>query len=112
MHINVSNKILAVSVLFIAIFFCMVFFAVLPLINDINNYGLRIQERRDKIAEYGSRIAVAREFDAFAKKIPIMYTDLNNQFFLTLAVSYRFGWVVAARYKTPKITKEGKRKGE
>lgn len=51
-------------------------------------------------------------FDAFTKKIPIMYTELNNQFFLTLAVSYRFGWVVAARYKTPKITKEGKRKGE
>jgi hypothetical protein len=53
---------------------------------------------------------VSATFDAFAKKIPIMYTDLNNQFFLTLAVSYRFGWVVAARYKTPKITKEGKRK--
>jgi hypothetical protein len=45
-------------------------------------------------------------FDAFAKKIPIMYTDLNSQLFLTLFVSYRFGWVVNARYKTPKITKE------
>jgi hypothetical protein len=51
-------------------------------------------------------------FDAFGKKIPIMYTDLNNQFFLTLFVSYRFGWVVNARYKPPKITKEGKRKSE
>ncbi len=57
-------------------------------------------------------LEVSATFDAFAKKIPIMYTDLNNQFFLTLAVSYRFGWVVAARYKTPKITKEGKRKGD
>jgi hypothetical protein len=55
---------------------------------------------------------VSATFDAFTKKIPIMYTELNNQFFLTLAVSYRFGWVVAARYKTPKITKEGKRKGD
>ena len=55
---------------------------------------------------------VSATFDAFLKKIPIMYTELNNQFFFTLAVSYRFGWVVAARYKTPKITKEGKRKGD
>jgi hypothetical protein len=54
-------------------------------------------------------IDVSAVFDAFTKKIPIMYTDLNNQFFLTFAVSYRFGWVVQARYKTPKITKEGKR---
>jgi hypothetical protein len=52
---------------------------------------------------------VSGTVDAFAKKIPIMYTELNNQFFLTLAASYRFGWVVAARYKPPKITKEGKR---
>lgn len=57
-------------------------------------------------------IDVAMTFDAFTKKIPIMYTDLNNQFFLTLAVSYRFGWLVDAKYKTPKITKEGKRKTE
>ena len=54
---------------------------------------------------------VSATFDAFAKKIPIMYTELNNQFFLTLAISYRFGWVVATRYKAPKITKEGKQKG-
>jgi len=55
---------------------------------------------------------VSATVDAFTKEIPIMYTDQNNQFFLTLAVSYRFGWVVATKYKTPKITKEGKRKGE
>lgn len=59
-----------------------------------------------------SAIDAGIEFDAFAKKIPIMYTDLNSQFYLTLFVSYRFGWVVNARYKTPKITKEGKRQSE
>lgn len=52
-------------------------------------------------------IEVGAVFDAFAEKIPIMYTDYNNQFFLTLFVSYRFGWVVDVKYKTPKITKEG-----
>jgi hypothetical protein len=46
--------------------------------------------------------------DAFTKKIPIMYNDLNRQFFLTLFVAYRFGWVVDAKYKPEKITKEGK----
>jgi hypothetical protein len=55
---------------------------------------------------------VAMTFDAFTKKIPIMYTELNNQFFLTLTASYRFGWLVDAKYKTPKITKEGKRNSE
>jgi hypothetical protein len=64
-----------------------------------------------KFSQLINALDVSATFDAFTKKIPIMYTDLNNQFFLTLAVSYRFGWVVAARYKTPKITKEGKRKG-
>jgi hypothetical protein len=49
-------------------------------------------------------------FDAFLKKIPIMYNEHNHQFFLTLFVAYRFGWVVETRYKPPKITKEGKRK--
>ena len=65
-----------------------------------------------KYSQLINALDVSATFDAFAKKIPIMYTDLNNQFFLTLAVSYRFGWVVAAKYKTPKITKEGKRKGD
>jgi hypothetical protein len=65
-----------------------------------------------KFSHLINALDVSATFDAFLKKIPIMYTDLNNQFFLTLAVSYRFGWVVAARYKTPKITKEGKRKSE
>jgi hypothetical protein len=65
--------------------------------------------------EYGSNNQLINALDAgivldaFGKKIPIMYTDLNNQFFVTLFVSYRFGWVVNARYKTPKITSEGKR---
>lgn len=53
---------------------------------------------------------VGMVFDAFAHKIPIMYTDYNNQFFLTLYISYRFGWVIDAKYKPPKITKEGGRK--
>jgi hypothetical protein len=57
-------------------------------------------------------IDVSMTADAFTKKIPIMYTDLNNQFFLTLSLSYRFGWVVEKRYKAPKITKEGKRSTE
>jgi len=54
-------------------------------------------------------IDLGMTFDAFAKKIPIMYTELNNQFFLTLSISYRFGWMVEKKYKAPKITKEGKR---
>jgi hypothetical protein len=57
-------------------------------------------------------IDVGMVFDAFAKKIPIMYTDYNNQFFLTLYISYRFGWVIDAKYKPPKITKEGGRKSD
>lgn len=57
-------------------------------------------------------IDVSATFDAFYKKIPIMATDLNSQFFFTLSVAYRFGWVVDAKYKAPKITKEGRRKTE
>jgi hypothetical protein len=53
-------------------------------------------------------IDVSMVFDAFNKKIPIMFTRYNNQFFLTLSVAYRFGWVVNAKYKAPKITQEGK----
>ena len=53
-------------------------------------------------------IEVGMVFDAFAKEIPIMYTDYNNQFFLSLFVCYRFGWVRDAKYKAPKITREGK----
>jgi hypothetical protein len=55
-------------------------------------------------------IDVSATFDAFLEKIPIMYTEYNNQFYLTLTVGYRFGWMVQAKYKAPKITKEGKRK--
>lgn len=51
---------------------------------------------------------ISASFDAFGKKIPIMLTKENSQFFFTLSVIYRFGWVIDARYKTPKITKEGK----
>jgi hypothetical protein len=51
---------------------------------------------------------VSATFDAFAKKIPIMYTEYNSQFYLTLTLCYRFGWVVETRYKAPKITQEGK----
>jgi hypothetical protein len=63
--------------------------------------------------EYGSvnqlinAIDLGATLDAFNKKIPIMYTEYNSQFFLTLTVAYRFGWVVDAKYKAPKITKEG-----
>jgi hypothetical protein len=52
---------------------------------------------------------VSATFDAFYKKIPIMATEFNSQFFFTLSIAYRFGWVVDAKYKPPKITKEGKR---
>ncbi|MBN1158180.1 MAG: hypothetical protein JXA61_02265 [Bacteroidales bacterium] len=38
--------------------------------------------------------------EAFTKKIPIMYTSDNKQFYLTLFISYRFGWVVDARYRS------------
>jgi hypothetical protein len=64
--------------------------------------------------EYGSlnqlinAIDVSMAFDAFNKKIPIMFTKHNNQFFLTLSISYRFGWVIDTKYKAEKITKEGK----
>ena len=40
--------------------------------------------------------------DAFLKKIPIMAIENNNQFFLTLFVSYRFGKVIDARFKMRK----------
>ncbi len=56
--------------------------------------------------EYGSENELINAIDAgftleaFNKKIPIMYTDDNSQFFLTLFISYRFGWVRDARYRT------------
>jgi hypothetical protein len=52
-------------------------------------------------------IDVGATFDAFIKKIPIMLTEYNSQFFFTLSIMYRFGWIVDAKYKAPKITKEG-----
>lgn len=55
-------------------------------------------------------IDVSATVDAFYKKIPIMLTEYNSQFFLTLSIAYRFGWIVDVKYKPPKITKEGKRK--
>jgi hypothetical protein len=54
-------------------------------------------------------LEVSATFDAFNKKIPIMLTQHNSQFFLTISLSYRFGWVVDAKYKAPKITREGER---
>jgi hypothetical protein len=53
-------------------------------------------------------IDVSATFDAFYKKIPIMLTEYNSQFFFTLSIMYRFGWIVDAKYKAPKITKEGR----
>jgi hypothetical protein len=53
-------------------------------------------------------IDVSATFDAFYKKIPIMLSDYNSQFFFTLSISYRFGWIVDTKYKAPKITKEGR----
>jgi hypothetical protein len=50
--------------------------------------------------------------DAFTRKIPIMYNEYNRQLFITLFAAYRFGWVVDAKYRTPKITREGKRKSD
>lgn len=57
-------------------------------------------------------IEVGIVFDAFTKKVPIMYNDLNRQFFFTLYAAYRFGWISETRYKKPKITREGRRKEE
>jgi len=57
-------------------------------------------------------IDVSATFDAFYKKIPIMLTEYNSQFFLTISVMYRFGWVKDAKYKAPKITKEGQRQSD
>jgi hypothetical protein len=59
--------------------------------------------------EFIHALEVGIGFDAFLKKIPIMYTEYNNQFFLTLFISYRFGKIVDIKYgKKEKITKEGK----
>lgn len=38
--------------------------------------------------------------EVFSKKVPIMYTSDNRQFYLTLFVSYRFGWIIDSRYRT------------
>ncbi|HJZ39862.1 MAG TPA: hypothetical protein VJ203_05830 [Bacteroidales bacterium] len=46
-------------------------------------------------------------FDAFTRKVPIMFSEYNNQFYLTLFLGYRFGWIVDQKYKAPKITREG-----
>lgn len=40
--------------------------------------------------------------DAFIKKIPIMAIENNKQIFLTLFLSYRFGKVIDARFKSRK----------
>jgi hypothetical protein len=40
--------------------------------------------------------------DAFVKKVPIMAIDNNNFIFLTLFISYRFGKVIDAQFKTRK----------
>jgi hypothetical protein len=57
-------------------------------------------------------LEVGMVFDAFTKEIPIMYNEYNHQFFFTLFAAYRFGWVSAVKYKTPKITTEGKRQSD
>ena len=63
--------------------------------------------------EYGSLNSLINAIDAgiiaevFNKKIPIMYTSDNKQFFITLYVSYRFGWIVDTRMRglsEPEIT--------
>jgi len=41
-------------------------------------------------------------FDAFIKKVPIMATENNSRFFISLFVSYRFGKVVNARFNQKK----------
>lgn len=40
--------------------------------------------------------------DAFIKKVPIMAIENNNQIFMTLFISYRFGKVIDARFKMKK----------
>ncbi len=40
--------------------------------------------------------------DGFVKKVPIMYVENNNRFFITLFLSYRFGKVIDSRFKTRK----------
>jgi hypothetical protein len=57
-------------------------------------------------------LEVSATLDAFNKKIPIMLTKTNRQFFVTLSLTYRFGWVVDTKYKAPKITKEGQMQSE
>lgn len=64
--------------------------------------------------EYSSVNSLINAIDAgiiaevFHKKVPIMYTSDNRQVFITLFVSYRFGWIIDTRMRrlnaTPQIT--------
>lgn len=64
--------------------------------------------------EYSSVSSLINAIDAgiiaevFHRKVPIMYTSDNRQVFITLFVSYRFGWITDARMRrlntTPQIT--------
>lgn len=63
--------------------------------------------------EYSSVNSLINAIDAgiiaevFHKKVPIMYTNDNRQVFITLFVSYRFGWVIDTRMRglaDPQIT--------
>jgi hypothetical protein len=46
--------------------------------------------------------------DAFIKKVPIMATEVNNQFFVSLFVSYRFGRAIDVSGRQQKKTKVDK----
>ena len=48
-------------------------------------------------------LEVGAMFEAYPKKIPIMATKSNNQFFITLFLTLRFGKVISGRYKADSI---------
>jgi hypothetical protein len=69
------------------------------------NFGLSFEY--SPLNQLINAIDVSATLDVFYKEIPIMLTKQNSQIFFTLSVMYRFGWVRDAKYKAPKITKEG-----
>jgi len=57
-------------------------------------------------------LEIGLSFDIFNSRIPILYNDHKRQYFLALYAAYRFGWISDIKYKTPRITREGKQKTE
>ena len=66
--------------IFSGVTIAIVFWAVLPIVSEMERAGLSIGEQREKIAGYEKRIAAAREFAAFAKEEKNNLEKINNVF--------------------------------